>query len=127
MPLSSNSPISAFEQILKTMGTKQQLKPPVDIEAIAQSLGLEITYEPMLCNGYLEEIAENRYVIKVNIKSSKTRQRFTITHEIAHLMINLGGQYRIMNILRDVLPEEERFVHNSPNQEKIATSFPHRD
>ena len=102
------------------MATKEQPQPPIDIEGIAKSLGLEIAYEPMLCNGYLEEIDENKYVIKVNKRSSKQRQRFTITHELTHLVINLGGLYKIMSILKDILPEEERFVHNSHNQEKIC-------
>jgi hypothetical protein len=115
-----NSSSSTFEPLLKKMVAEQQPKPPIDIEAIAKSFGLEIVYEPMLCNGYLEEIGHNKYLIKVNKKSIKFRQRFTIGHEFGHFIINLEGQYKIKCLLKENLPVEERFIHFSTDEEKIC-------
>ena len=60
---------------------------PVDVESIARQLGADVQYGDLA--GLSGEVAlQNRVpVIKVNSNDSLTRQRFTIAHELGHLML----------------------------------------
>lgn len=61
---------------------------PVDIEAIAQLLNAKIDYSDLLYDGSVEETDDNGYVICVNMNQSHAKQRFTIAHEIGHILLN---------------------------------------
>lgn len=70
-------------------------KPPVPIEKLAKKCGAKLRYEP-----YSGEIAgllfnqDGQVVIGVNSLQSETYQRFTIAHEIGHLLLHdLTGIY----------------------------------
>jgi len=60
---------------------------PVDVESIARQLGADVQYGDL--GGLSGEVAlQDRVpVIKVNSNDSLTRQRFTIAHELGHLML----------------------------------------
>ena len=63
-------------------------QPPVDLERIVHDLGVRLEY-PRLADslsGFLANKNGDR-VIGVNAKHHKNRQRFTLAHEIAHLML----------------------------------------
>lgn len=64
--------------------------PPTNLEKIAESLGVKsVRYVPLLLDGRL--LSEGRsYVIEVNSKAPAARRRFTLAHEIGHLLV--GGQ-----------------------------------
>ena len=77
-------------ELLKEAGIKDA---PVPVEVIAAGLGADVTYEPydgevsgMLVRG---ESGSNA-VIGVNTKHAATRQRFSVAHEIAHLVMHTG-------------------------------------
>jgi Zn-dependent peptidase ImmA (M78 family) len=57
----------------------------IDIEKIAHKLGLKIENKIMAANGLLVKI-ENEYSIYVNTTLSNRRRRFTIAHEIGHVV-----------------------------------------
>ena len=64
---------------------------PVPVEVVAIGLGADLTYEPydgdvsgMLLRG------DDSTVIGVNSKHAKTRQRFSVAHEIGHLVMHTG-------------------------------------
>jgi Zn-dependent peptidase ImmA (M78 family) len=65
------------------------LAPPVPIDVIARNLGAEVRFLP-----YEGELAgmlartDDRVVIGVNSLHHRNRQRFTIAHEIAHLLLH---------------------------------------
>lgn len=62
---------------------------PVDVEAIAQSLGAHVRYSPF--EGELAGMlmrSEGNTVIGVNSVDPKNRQRFTIAHECGHLLLH---------------------------------------
>lgn len=64
---------------------------PVPVERIATELGAEITRasaEDDLSGFLLRDATINRKVIGVNATHSHTRQRFTIAHEIGHLVLH---------------------------------------
>ncbi|MFW8634040.1 ImmA/IrrE family metallo-endopeptidase [Cribrihabitans pelagius] len=65
---------------------------PVRIAAIARALGLEVksaTLRPRI-SGQIQPSADSPsgYRIRVNRHEAKTRQRFTIAHEIAHYLLH---------------------------------------
>jgi hypothetical protein len=110
---------SNADQILKSFGAKQNHRRPVDIETTAKSLGAEIVYKPMLCDGCLEEIARNRYLIKVNEKSNRLRQRFTIAHETAHIMLKLANRSGTLSSVEESFSEAVT-LNNRSGEEEIC-------
>ena len=74
---------------------------PVDVSAIAEQLGAEIRYRRFDddISGLLVRDADSK-VIGVHVDHSKTRQRFTIAHEIGHLVMHKGDDRVIVEHLR---------------------------
>ncbi len=74
---------------------------PVPVEEIARRLGAQITYE-----SFEGEISGMLYrdrgttVIGVNSRHATTRQRFTVAHEIGHLLIHKGQPVFIDRFMR---------------------------
>lgn len=65
---------------------------PVDLPAMARALGVDrITYMPLVEDGRLETDA-TRTEILVSTSANGYRQRFTIAHEVAHLLLTRPGQ-----------------------------------
>lgn len=60
-----------------------QVEPPVDVLAIAEHLGLRITYVASRPE-FSGSLVRDRLVIEVNQAHHSNRQRFTIGHEIGH-------------------------------------------
>lgn len=70
---------------------RYQEKAPVDISALATSLGLAVYESHSLPNGISGKIsrAENgKYSITVNARDGYRRRRFTIAHECAHFLLH---------------------------------------
>jgi Zn-dependent peptidase ImmA (M78 family) len=63
---------------------------PVPVERIAHGLRAEITYESMSdeISGMLIPMKLGSWVIVVNKDHSEVRQRFTIAHELGHLLLH---------------------------------------
>lgn len=61
----------------------------VELEKVAEDRGIEIKYEDLPSNesGYLV-CFNGRFVIGVNRKHNKKRQRFTIAHELGHYFLH---------------------------------------
>jgi len=78
---------------------KQRIKNgAVDVKKIAKSLGAEIKFEPAednLSGFLLRDASTKRAIIGVNSKHSEKRQRFTIAHEIGHLLLHKGEHLHI--------------------------------
>ncbi len=61
---------------------------PVDVEAIARRLGVvEISARTMQVEGYLARRPDNQFAIRYRHGSTIERVRFTIAHEIGHILI----------------------------------------
>jgi Zn-dependent peptidase ImmA (M78 family) len=60
-------------------------RPPIDVEAIAVSLGLRVLYQDLgdEISGLLVSGPKEEFIV-VHEGQGKNRQRFTIAHEIAH-------------------------------------------
>ena len=61
-----------------------------DLEAVANQYGITIKREdmPSLQSGYLRHTLNEGWVIGVNRKHPKARQRFTIAHELGHYVLH---------------------------------------
>jgi hypothetical protein len=61
---------------------------PVDVEEIARACGVtEISVRPIPLDGYLARRPDGQLAIRYSSDSRPTRARFTIAHEIGHLVI----------------------------------------
>ena len=69
----------------------QVSKPPVHVEALAEALGSQIARHRF--DGPESGFAlrdQGKWIIGVNIQTSRRRQRFTIAHELGHLLLHQG-------------------------------------
>jgi Zn-dependent peptidase ImmA (M78 family) len=84
---STRRPIDA--KIEELLARSKIMSPPVDVDAIAKRLGVPIYTRPLPkdISGFLHR-NESAALIAVNSKQAKTRQRFTIAHELGHLILN---------------------------------------
>ena len=69
---------------------KYAQNPPVQVEELANDLGIDIQLENLGddISGLIQRKSNNQYLIKVNSKHSERRQRFTIAHEVAHYVLH---------------------------------------
>jgi Zn-dependent peptidase ImmA (M78 family) len=93
------------EHVNNLLRSNRVTKPPVRVDAIARNLGALIKYEPFDDGISGVFYRDNRnVVIGVNSLHHPNRQRFTIAHEIGHLVlhgldVHVDKGYRM--ILRD--------------------------
>lgn len=101
--------------VLKRAKVKQL---PVPVEEIATSLGAEITYEPYEgdVSGMLYRSDEGAPLIGVNSTHASTRQRFTVAHEIAHLVMHEGTSIFVDRFAR------VNWRNNTSNSEEIEAN-----
>jgi Zn-dependent peptidase ImmA (M78 family) len=72
-------------------------KPPVPVERLAALAGAEIRYEPFAgdLSGIVHRTQGNRHIIGVNSLHPLTRRRFTIAHELGHLLLHKDEELHI--------------------------------
>src|SRR5258708_59499 len=111
---------ASAERSAQALLRQQQVgDPPVPVEAIAAGLGIEVSYRPLEgdISGILRRAADH-VLIGVNALEPKTRQRFTIAHELGHFRLHEGYEVIVDKMVRVNLritpggplatPEEER-------------------
>lgn len=83
----------------KLLDDEGVLRDPIPIESLARRLGAELSFQPFDkdMSGMLYREGA-RVIIGVNSAHPKTRQRFSMAHEIGHLLLHKG---RPMFIDRD--------------------------
>jgi len=90
----------AAERLLTAMNIKSV---PIPIDKIAKSLGVKVSYEPFDgkddMSGVLIKKGDS-VVIGINSSHAKTRQRFTLAHEIGHLVLKHKGDVFIDKTMR---------------------------
>jgi Zn-dependent peptidase ImmA (M78 family) len=77
------------ERVRQLLRDAKVANPPIPIERIARDAGAVLRYEPFEgdLSGLLFREGE-QVIIGVNALHSKTRQRFTIAHELGHLILH---------------------------------------
>jgi Zn-dependent peptidase ImmA (M78 family) len=86
--------------VLDELGLKNAL--PVDVDEIAIALGADLQYEAYEgdVSGMLYRYDGGTSVIGVNSRHALTRQRFTVAHEIAHLVMHKGQPMFVDTFIR---------------------------
>jgi Zn-dependent peptidase ImmA (M78 family) len=74
------------EKLLATHGIESA---PIDVEKLAKNLGADVHYQPTDENlsGFIIR-SKSRAIIGVNSKHPENRRRFTIAHEVGHLLLH---------------------------------------
>jgi len=69
------------------------LRAPVPVESLARSLNAIVRYEPFQgdLSGMIHRTSSGETIIGVNSLHSITRQRFTIGHELGHLVLHASN------------------------------------
>jgi Zn-dependent peptidase ImmA (M78 family) len=81
----------ARDEARKIIANYKLTTPPVHIEKLAEAHGARIArhrFEGPESGFALRD--GNRWIIGVNIQTSRRRQRFTIAHELGHLLLHKG-------------------------------------
>jgi Zn-dependent peptidase ImmA (M78 family) len=71
-------------------------RPPVPVETLATKLGAKVRYSPF--DGDISGMVyrdEDRVIIGVNSLHHTNRQRFTIAHEIGHMLLHKGIEVHV--------------------------------
>jgi hypothetical protein len=79
---------------------------PSGPEAVAAHLGVQVEYNPLVgCDGWCLR-AGDRAIIQINDSVTKVRQRFTLAHELAHLI--LGTSPSVARPFYELLGSDQR-------------------
>lgn len=110
------------EQLLKKHGIE---KAPVEVENLALMLGVHVQYEPAednLSGFLLRDLNRRQTLIGVNKNHHPHRQRFTIAHELGHLLLHEGEKLYVDRRYQMKLRDENASKGNS-EEEKEANLF----
>jgi Zn-dependent peptidase ImmA (M78 family) len=98
-------------------------EPPIPVERLARELGAQLRYEPF--DGELSGLLfreEDKVIVGVNALHPKTRQRFTIAHELGHLILHERDDLHIDRNYR-VRWRDEVASHGVDTVEIAANAF----
>lgn len=91
---------STVDRLLRDNGINTR---PVDVEGLAHALGVVVRKEPASddLSGFIIRDPDKRsVVVGVNKSHSKTRQRFTLAHELGHFLLHEGEPLHVDRINR---------------------------
>ncbi|HYL23945.1 MAG TPA: ImmA/IrrE family metallo-endopeptidase, partial [Burkholderiales bacterium] len=88
-------------------------KLPVNVEAIAKKVGMELRKIPHLPYSGEFAIEDGKPVCIVNASDAEVRQRFTIAHEIGHFILKHDPSYR---------DGPEQFSTDNKNPREVAAN-----
>jgi Zn-dependent peptidase ImmA (M78 family) len=57
-------------------------------EELIRRLGIEVHYSPLSCDGWCL-VTDRKAIIRINDSASETRQRFTLAHELSHILLGV--------------------------------------
>lgn len=115
------SQAGAAREALKLLDDFRISKAPVNVDEIAVQVGATVSYEVFKedLSGVLVK-EKDRIVIGVNSFHAKTRQRFTIAHEIGHLVLKHKGE---VFVDQTVMRRDARSSQAADAQEIAANQF----
>jgi Zn-dependent peptidase ImmA (M78 family) len=74
------------QQAAKLLEQLRITEPPVNVEDVAARVGLRVEHKRLL-DGLSGRLLRERMVVEVNSTHARNRKRFTIAHEIGHLLL----------------------------------------
>ena len=87
----SRTPTEAAGKALETLIPRYAMMPlPVNPDSLAKWFGVEQTIEVEMTDfdGLLSKTASGRYVVSLRKGQSESRRRFTLAHELGHLIVH---------------------------------------
>ncbi len=101
---------------------------PVDVEELAKALGIEVNYAHLGndVSGMIERIKDKNYLITINADDPKTRQRFTLAHELGHFVYHkdkMGDGIDDDRIYRSTNVGKHHNTRIGANEETQANKF----
>lgn len=96
-------------------------EPPVNLDKICEGLSFKIAYTelPESVSAAIKVVNDKKAII-VNSKHSKTRQRFSIAHELGHY---LSGHESFDNEKRVFIDADRKYLNDQFRQEEEANEF----
>ncbi|MBY6239091.1 ImmA/IrrE family metallo-endopeptidase [Vibrio harveyi] len=88
--MSKSTEWTKLSQFQKSVIEKQHSEMPVKLGQIAKDLGLVVKKTTLTANisGQIKEEQDGTVNIKINRHDVKTRQRYTLAHEISHFLLH---------------------------------------
>jgi Zn-dependent peptidase ImmA (M78 family) len=89
----ANDPTKTLEALRERLRSAGLLTVPLNVRAVAEFLGVEVVEEAMDddLSGYLE-MRNGHWVAGINAFHHNNRKRFTVAHEIAHLLLHSSDE-----------------------------------
>lgn len=112
---------SAKEAARNLLSEAKVNKPPVPVERLARLRGAQVRYEPLdgdLSGMLFREGA--RAIIGVNASHPKSRQRFTIAHELGHLELHQPTEFFVDH--RFLVRRRDGLSSQAVNHEEIEAN-----
>jgi Zn-dependent peptidase ImmA (M78 family) len=78
----------AAESLRAFQGAAHDLKIPVDIESLARFMGFQVILLETVGEEFSGLVSVRQKLIGVNARHHRHRRRFTIGHELAHVLLN---------------------------------------
>ena len=97
-------------------------KPPVPVESLAERQGAQISYSPF--EGDLSGMVfrdDAKVIIGVNSLHHPNRQRFTIAHELGHMLLHTGQEIHVDRTYRVNLRDDLSSQAVSPEEIEANT------
>lgn len=112
----------------RTLENYQITNPPIDVKDLARSFGAEVRYQPgdpELSGFLLRDPAQRCPIIGVNSNHHPNRQRFTVAHELGHLLLHEGEAVHIDRVDRgfQINRRSQQSSQGIDIQEKEANLF----
>jgi Zn-dependent peptidase ImmA (M78 family) len=97
--VSRKTPVARARKLLRDYGIDDA---PVPVEWLAEEIGARLSYRSLDgdISGILYRNEPGDPVIGVNARDARTRQRFTIAHELGHLLLHPGHQIIVDKLVK---------------------------
>lgn len=90
--------VTAVNQAKRMLELYWDYQIPVDVDAIAEQVGVRVRYAPYLEGGRdisgRFDMINGQAICSVRTTDTETRQRFTLAHELGHFVLGHGGGFR---------------------------------
>lgn len=81
-------------------------------EELVKHLGIELRFSPLNCDGWCLQVGD-RALIRINSESAEVRRRFTLAHELGHLILGFPTVVgESVSEYQRAISEEEKLVNS---------------
>src|SRR5438034_6833116 len=125
----SRSDFTALKRLLSSEAQRLReesgcITPPYNPESVADLLGVHIEERHMSGPDGFVEVRDGEYVTVISTKTHPTRQRFTLAHELCHvLFMKLEEKGTCMPLKRYRTKRETTATHQDPVEESLCNYF----